>query len=340
MRNRKRNNSIALWLFLLAFMGSFRLFAVESVILHLANGDRLSGTIVSENATEVVINAGLLGKITVPLSQISKRDILTVTPPAAVAAPQTNNVATATTNAPGAALATQVPANVTQIPVKPAPTPKPKEWNAEIQLGTNIRYSTTDSRDYLATAKGTYAHNHLRETLDYSFFYGRTEGLISANRMTGSSKTDYDLSKRIYMYNLGGAGYDEVQKIDLQYEVGPGLGYNLLTLTNFVWKTEFGFSYQDRFRSDQTEQVTYSARIGEIFSWKVWSKLVADAKLEYFANLQSLGNYRLRLEGVLRYPVFKNVSLNVNVIDLYDTLPAAGVSKNDFQIRSALGLKF
>jgi len=206
--------------------------------------------------------------------------------PATAAAAQTNKVVSAATNAPGAALATQVPANVTQVPVKPAAAvkpQKPKEWNSEIQLGMNLRYSTTDSREYLATAKTTYGHEHLRQTFDYNFTYGKTEGIISANRMTGSSKTDYDLSKRIYMYNLGGAGYDDVRKIDLQYEIGPGVGINLLSRTNFIWKSEFGFSYQDQFRSDQTEQITYSARIGEIFSWKLWTKVVADAKLEYFA---------------------------------------------------------
>jgi hypothetical protein len=158
--------------------------------------------------------------------------------------------------------------------------------------------------------------------------------------MIGSSKTDLDLSKRIYLYNLGGAGYDEVQKIDLQYEIGPGFGINILTRTNFIWKSELGFSFQDKFQSDQTENITYSARLGELVTITLWNKIVADAKIEYFSNLQSVGDYRLRIEGVLRYPILKNLSINLNVIDLYDTLPAPGVEKNDLQIRSALGLKF
>jgi hypothetical protein len=46
------------------------------------------------------------------------------------------------------------------------------------------------------------------------------------------------------------------------------------------------------------------------------------------------------MEGTLRYPLLKNLSLNLVVIDLYDTEPVLGVTKNDMQIRSALGIKF
>jgi len=75
MTKRTHHKLIALWVFLLGLSGWLRLSAADSVILHFANGDRLSGTVISENPSEVVINAGLLGKITVPLSQISKRKV-------------------------------------------------------------------------------------------------------------------------------------------------------------------------------------------------------------------------------------------------------------------------
>lgn len=343
MRNPQRSKRFVIGAAFTVLLCCARLEAMDSIVLHLANGDRLTGKVVSENSTNLIFDAGLLGKVNIPISQVSKRESLRVDPETTQPKPPPPSVTPAVTNTPASTLATPIPANVSQVPVKPASAPKPKrpkEWNSELQLGLNLRYSTADAREYLAAMKTTYAHNKVRETLDYNFTYGKTEQIISANRMTGSSKTDLDLSKRIYLYNLGGAGYDEVQKIDLQYEIGPGFGINVLTRTNLIWKSELGFSFQDKFQSDQTEHITYSARLGELLTVTLWNKIVADAKVEYFSNLQSPGDYRLRTEGVLRYPILKNLSININVIDLYDTLPAPGVEKNDLQIRSALGLKF
>jgi putative salt-induced outer membrane protein YdiY len=300
--------------------------AADPVVLHLKNGDRLSGELVSESATEIILNSATLGKLTIPRSQVDKRESPPAPPQLVPSAPS------------------QMPANP-PAPVKKAEAtavlpPKPKPWAAEFQVGVNMRYSTKDQRDFYSTAKVTYNLEHLHNVADYAFAYGKTEGVLSANKMIGALKSDYDITKRFYVYNLMGAGYDEIRKIDAQYEIGPGLGFRTLTRTNLVLTSELGFTYQEQFRSDATDQKTYSARLAEMATWKISDKLVADAKLEYFANLQRFEQYRLRMETVVRYSLFKNLSLNLNVIDLYDTLPAVGVEKNDLQIRSALGLKF
>jgi hypothetical protein len=114
----------------------------------------------------------------------------------------------------------------------------------------------------------------------------------------------------------------------------------LLKLTNFVWKGEMGFNFQQQNRADDTRQNSYSVRIAEIFAWRVWDKLTADLKAEFFPNLDEFGEYRLRIESTLRYPVSNRLSLNLDIIDLYDTRPPADVSNNDLQIRSTIGVTF
>lgn len=302
----------------------------DEVVLHLKNGDRLSGSLISEGTNDVTITSGALGKLTIPRSEIERRDIKAATP---VAVPSSLPVVNLTTT----------PATAAAPPVvkKPAPPPAgPKAWNTDIQVGLNLRYGAKDQQDYYGTLKTTYAHDRFRGAIDYSFTRGRTEGILSANRMGGSIKPEYEITKRTYTYSLFGAGYDEVRKIDFQYDLGPGMGMQVLTLTNLSLKVELGFNYQEQYRSDQTDDKTYSARIAEIVSWKLWNKLIVDAKCELFPNLESPSDYRIRLESTVRYPFLKNMSLNLVVIDLYDTLPPRGVSNNDLQIRSTVGLKF
>ncbi len=319
----------------------------DEVVLHLKNGDRLSGSLISESPNDVTITSGALGKLTIPRSEIERRD--SKTPPPAPSSPPAANLAASpaspggSTNIASGPKASATPASAAAPPPavkKPAPPARPKAWNTDIQVGLNLRYGAKDQQDYYGTLKTTYAHDRFRGALDYSFTRGRTEGILSANRMGGSIKPEYDITKRTYAYSLFGAGYDEVRKIDFQYDLGPGMGMQVLTRTNLSLKVELGFNYQEQYRSDQTDDKTYSARIAEIVSWKLWDKLIVDAKCELFPNLESPSDYRIRVESTVRYPFLKNMSLNLVVIDLYDTLPPRGVSNNDLQIRSTVGLKF
>jgi hypothetical protein len=160
--------------------------------------------------------------------------------------------------------------------------------------------------------------------------------------MAGSDKTDFDIGKhKIFVYNLAGVGYDEVRKIDLQYEEGPGIGYHLFTLTNLVMNLESGVNYQAQYRSDGNPDVKkFYFRLAEDLTWKLNKRLTFIEKVEFFPQVEDLQQYRLRFESTLSYGFWQNLSLNLSVLDLYDTKPASGVPPNDLQIRSSLGITF
>jgi len=158
--------------------------------------------------------------------------------------------------------------------------------------------------------------------------------------MGGSDKTDFDILNRFYVYNLGGAGYDKIRKIDLHYEEGPGLGYHLLTLTNFVLDVEAGVNYQVQDRSDNTSSEKFFYRLAELATWKLNKRLTFTEKVEYFPQVEDVDEYRARIEANLSYGIWGNLSLNVTLLDLYDTQPAHNVPRNDLQVRSSLGITF
>lgn len=363
---KRRNNSCALWgqfvLVLLLCFSSPALVAADPVILHLVNGDRITGEITSETTNSLTIVHKTFGKLTFPTKEIARREpaVQPALPTGVSGVPPAQTQSATTPNLPaGAFNTTERPSGVPDPAtnkVAAAPTappllrkpqeekPKgPKVWNTEIQFGLNVRYSQRDQQEFLVLAKSTYAKAPFRHIFDYTFNYGKTEGLVTGNRMSGSQKTEYDLTKKVYLFNLMGAGYDEIRKIDLQYEFNPGVGMQLINSTNwnFVLKNELGFGYQEQLRDDERHHRSYSARIAEIFSWKVpHTKIVADGKVEFFPDIQHFGEYRLRLEGTVRYPLSTKLSFNVIVIDQYDTQPAKGIDKNDLQLRSTLGLRF
>ena len=316
--------------------------AGQDVIVHLKNGDRLTGRFLSETTNSVRLTNSFLGNFEVPLSEISRREV--VVPPAAPIVTNAPPVVPPITTSTNAVVA--VPPKEPKPPLSPAnpeATPiasTPSYWKHDLRFGVNLRYATKDSHEFLSILKSTYGKAPFRHIFDVNFKYGRVEDALAANSLAASEKTEYQLSPKSYVFGLIGGGYDEIRKIDYQFEVGPGYGIELLKLTNFVWKSEIGFNFQQQNRADETRQNTYSVRIAEIFAWRVWDKLTADLKAEYFQNLDEFGEYRLRIESTLRYPVSKRLSLNLDVIDLYDTRPPQDVSNNDLQIRSTIGVTF
>jgi hypothetical protein len=305
-------------------------------ILHLKNGDRLTGAIQSETPTNLVLQTKSFGAVKIPLAEIKKREAIVPLP---TEDPLLTANTVATNTPPAAPPKTNIVAAPT-LPPAPVKVEGPKNWNVDLQFGLNLRYSAREQREMLAIGKYTYATNGFRQAFDYNFTYGRTDGIESANRMNGSSKTEWDLSPKWYLFGLAGAGYDDVRRIELQWELSPGLGYQWIKKSDYVLKTEFGLSYQEQHFTAGNDIDTYGARLAAIFTWRIWDKLVADGRAEFFPSFSEFGDYRVRLESTLKYPLRKNVSLNLIVIDLYDSKSAPGVENNDLQIRSALGVKF
>ena len=293
--------------------------AAQEVILHLRNGDRITGFIASETTNHVVLTNSWTTGIIVPLSAILKRE--------PVVRPVTNTAALATATAPST--------TTTNI-IKKAPM----IWAGEVQLGVDLGYSEKNRQLYTGRTKISMTYHRMRNIFDYNFSYGRTDGILSANRMDGSIKTDYDLTRRVYVYNLAGAGYDEIRKINFRYEVGPGVGYHVVKRTNFLFNTEAGINYQAKYLADDTKNEQFFYRLAEDATWKINPRLTLDEKFEYFPEVGDFGQYRLRFESNLRYALMTRVFLTLTVLDQYESDPASGIGPNDLQIRSTLGMKF
>ncbi len=217
------------WAVALAVFASVASTRAQHVILHLQNGDRIAGIILSETTNQVTLSTVWIKELTVPVALIERREIL----------PEAKPPAAAGTNAPADAGAGGNPVTVAKpslallpVPAAAAPAkaaPWYKKWKGDVTVGTSMVRGATDSELYYGKASLTYSQPYaadpkefFRNIFTFSAEYGKTAGSLSANDMGGSSKTDFDLNRKFYVYNLGAAGYDVIRRIDLHYEDGPG----------------------------------------------------------------------------------------------------------------------
>ncbi len=302
----------------------------QNIALRLAGtGDRISGTILSENGSEIILSNSWNNRLVVPVSQVQTRENPLPSPPLIAPTPPTKELH----NAP------------------PAPAAKPHELAdkiaGELALGADFESGAKSHRDYNAHAQLVYAHPYRRDPREffrtvatYDVRYGAAPTTLTENRMYGSSKTDLDMTRRYYAYNLGGAGFDEVRLIKIRYEDGPGFGYHWITRTNIQANLELGANYQVEERTDASRDESFFLRLGQDVNWKLTPQMTLTERFEYFPKEGQTTQFRLRFESTLSYALILNLSLNVTVADIYDTNPAQTVPENDFQLRSSLGMKF
>ncbi len=304
----------------------------EPVVLRLRNGDQITAEMISLDSNSVTVTNRLLGKIVVPFSEIANLqkksgEQVPIAPPAA---------AVKTAPAPAAK-----PPLAQPPPVKPKP---PKHWNLDAQFGMDLQYNQSERQLFYGRAKWTYSRDRFRSIVDYLGNYGKNDGVLSANDMTGSVRVELDVSKdkRLFVFDAAGTGYNQIRKIDLSYDDSFGLGYKLVTRSNLTMSVDLGGNYQKQYFADGPSKDYGALRLGELISWKILpnGKWFLDEKYEYYQRYSGIGDYRMRFESNLRYLVSNHLNLNFSVIDQYDTQPAAGVTRNDLLLRATLGLKF
>ena len=332
-----------LWL---AGLASFFQVQAQIISLELKTGERIVGRVLSESTNRVVLSNAWARELNIPVAEIVKRTPL---PPVNNLVAATNGTQPVATVAPTALAQTKTNSSFFTAPAL-------KNWHGDLLVGTDLTFSERNRQVYNAKAKLIYAKDRFKGVLEYDATYGRSQveetelvngqptthqtSQTDANRMNGILKTDYDLTKKSYLYNLGSIGYDEVRKIDLRYEIGPGLGYHLVQRANFFLNTEAGASYQKEERSDGTEVGNFFFRLAQNAAWKITPRLSWDEKMEYMPRVTDVTEYRMRFESNLRYTLVQNIFVNLSVIDIYDSMPATGVTQNDLQFRSSVGVKF
>ena len=327
-----------------------RMQAGQSVVFHLRNGDRITGEVLSRKSDSVVVKS-VAGRIRIPLDQIERRE---ETPsPAVAASPKTPSTAKPPAPAPSVAQSTPpstgiVQTNLASLGGNPWYRPgwmRPllTNWNVNIQLGSDLGFGTTDRQTFYGNASAIHRWNRVRNSANASAAYGVLNGFDSANRLDGSLKTDIDLGSRrkVYAFNLAGAGFDHIRRLDLQFQEGAGFGYKLIEKPRFIMNAELGAQYQEfDFVGIGQDRNLVSVRFGEDLTWELSSKLKIRQTLAFMPNITDFGDFRAQYTLNFSYPLLKRTTLNLNVIDLYDIKPANGVNNNDLTIQTTLGVSF
>ncbi len=279
--------------------------------LYLSNGDRLTGEIVSEKANAVTVNTEAMGTVTVVRDAIEK--IVpeeTAIEAARGAEPQKDDI----------------------------------EWTRTVSAGYTMSRGNTDNDS--AYGEFLVNRNHVRHnefTLKGRIFYSATNDTSDAEQWHLLGRYAYSFGPERAWYNFFRCGYDHDKFADIDYRIipGAGIGYWLADTDAVKMMAEIAAGVEHAVYESEKDATTEAQLMPRAYvEMPVFRNATVSEDVIVHASLGDIGEYRLRSETKFTNPVTDALSLNLSLIDEYDSDPPDGTEENDLRLISSLEYSF
>lgn len=240
--------------------------------------------------------------------------------------------------------------NTLQIPDIISISPTTQEtFRDRIDGGFNLGYSmvrgSSSSTQSSLSANVNYdrpnysAHGKILSTLN------EPDGGRATSRHTLDTRYDRVLSRRSFLFVLGGLERNEQQLLNLRTKVGGGLARRLISTGKTSLSLLGGINFaNENYRSENLidAPATNSGEGLAVFDLKT-TKLAGiefTLRVALHPALTRGGRYRIESDSGIRVPIFKNFMWGLSLYDRFDSRPPIPVNRNDYGLISTLGYKF
>lgn len=340
------------------------LCALRADVVLLANGDRVSGQVVSADGKTVVIRTPYAGELKIDRSAVSEVRVeapmyVTLAEGAVIVSKVETTEKSVRLVQPDGLVKTVAPAEITAMRNEAAQ----RAWEREEERWKHPRFndfwrgsmtfSIANTAGNARTSTLSTAANAVREAgknvlaLNFSQIYATqstTEPFgPTANRISGSIRADRRADGRFFLYGINAYDYDRFLSLDLRSVFGGGLGYKPWTSRRGSLEISGGGNWnREKFSREEGPLIRNSGEVaaGQELTLVLLSRLKLFERAGFFPNLTNRGEYRFNFDANAAVPVMKWLEWTVGVNDRYLSNPLPGKKKNDIAITMGVRVSF
>ncbi len=352
--------------------------SAEADVVFLTNGDQITGTFQSVHGTNLTLQTGGLGSLTIPIAELSAVSIMepvtvvvrggsTLRGELALESSRNWRVIDddgVTHMIGGALIDVILPAERYQSLVNHTAHPW-QDWTGTANLGysiqrgnqeTNTLSSNVDTKRERPPAPIFASHwrTNAHLTMLLSNATDMTGTSIGSNTISTSVRQDLLFAPSAFVFGIVQFDHVGTEGLTLRQTYGGGSGFDT-TLTKRGTLSVFGgltfvresFSATaDQTAADQTGdqsgrgQPTAQLLIGEKLRFQVTPRVRIDHTANAYPNVTIVGQYHLDTRTSLDVKLTNRFSLNTGLIDLYLSNPAPGSRRNNFSFTTGIGTTF
>ena len=221
-----------------------------------------------------------------------------------------------------------------------AEAPKPAStWKTSAALGATLTRGNSDTLTVNGTIDTIKKWDKNEAGAGFSVTYGETDDQETANSMAAYAQYNRLLTDKLFVYGRVDFSRDKLADIAYRVALSPGAGYYFIKNDKFTLSGEVGPGYVWE-EVGGTSHDYLSLHLGERFTWEVNERARLWQSLSYDPEVEDFENYLLKAELGFETDILDNLSLRVVAIDTYRNVPAAGRTKNDFQLITGIAYKF
>lgn len=247
-------------------------------VLHLHNGDRISGTVIRITDALIAIQTEYAGEIRVNRDQVraietdeaksfQTKDGETVRGRLRLD-DGTQALETDNASAPFALEAIQLgaagPEALEALVKEQERAQKPKLWSGALDSGITLRSGETDTLDASLDLTLTRKQPKNMLTLKFNAAYGEAESVLNTQRAGAQGKWQVYPRERLFYFGLAGLQHDQGRRLELRSTLGAGLGYDFIKTTRRRVSVEIGAEYTyerwENFSRGQRRRAVAAAR--------------------------------------------------------------------------------
>ncbi|MFW5488525.1 MAG: DUF481 domain-containing protein [Desulfovibrio sp.] len=331
-------------LFLLIFSVVLGIAAsADAAMVHMKNGDRLSGEVVKMEKGVLQLATPYAGTIKIQWDQIDSLE----------SEKSLDVYLKDKTELSGPAVA-DTPGHVTIKPKNDAwhnldaskiaaiNTPC-HEWEVKggISLGFNKQSGNTNKANVGFQGGASVQKNKNRYNLSGEFNWGEDSGSRNAYNWRVEPGYDRYLTQRLFLNANAQFKHDEFQDLDLRSSVGLGLGYDILKNDRINLTVQAGPAYVSE-DYDQRQDRDYTAGQWKVdFSWWIYKKYVQIFHSQNgFLSLEHSDEYIWQTKTGLKFPFTEKLYTALQYNYDWNNKPASGKVKWDEKILMAIGYNF
>ncbi len=322
----------------------------ETAEIDLANGDRVTGKLITLEKGNMIIETPYNKKLELAWGEVKQIHVDTVTD--FVLTDGSKLKGTVRTSSDGTLEIVSESAGVVTVPDFSTleainPPPLGVTYNGNLQGNSSLKTGNTENISTNLSGKFVARSKRQRFTLTAAWNYAEDKAgdeastKISARNAKGAIQYDFFPLEKLFLYVNSSLEGDEFQDLNLRTTVGGGGGYQFFEDDRKKFSLELGVSYfnEDFFIAEDNSYP--SGRWAVNAEYKVIpKKVVMFHTHEGFVGMDDAEDFLLRTEQGLRLTIIKNFYTNIQVNLTYDHTPAPGKKETDTIILVGLGYSF
>ncbi|MFC1632381.1 YdiY family protein, partial [Candidatus Omnitrophota bacterium] len=217
-------------------------------------------------------------------------------------------------------------------------------WQRKVSLGYNKSSGNTKASQLFMNLLANRKIEQLNEfTLEANAFYSSSNEQMDAQKWYAMARYAFSFGQEKKWYNFYKfeASHDRFANLDYRLIPAAGVGYWFYDLADLKLLAEVGFGLEHavyRSPADDSDEAIVVPRI--FFEKNLFGNAKILQNLYFYLTLDDLTDYRLRSETTFTNPLSDKLSLNLSLIDDYNSSPALGAEENDLRLISSFEYSF